>query len=65
MKSALYEGSISHRRHAVEASGDVGHSFTYPTALALVYLDELDDLAHAGLTTVKGQTPRPRVVASP
>ena len=44
MKSALYEGSISHRRHAVEASGDVGHSFTYPTALALVYLDELDDL---------------------
>lgn len=40
MQSALYEGTISHRRFAVRT-----HEFDYRVAMAYVDLDEVDELA--------------------
>ena len=44
MRSALYEGVVTHRRHATEATGDVAHEFRYSTLLPLLFLDELDEV---------------------
>jgi DUF1365 family protein len=45
VKSALYEGMITHRRHATEATTNVAHDFRYSTLAPLLFLDELDALA--------------------
>lgn len=45
MRSALYEGSVTHRRHATEATGHVAHEFRYATMMPLLFLDELDEVA--------------------
>ena len=45
MKSALYEGVITHRRHATPATGHVAHEFRYATLTPLIFLDELDEVA--------------------
>lgn len=43
MKSAIYEGVVTHRRHSTPATGHVEHGFDNELALAYVYLDELDE----------------------
>jgi DUF1365 family protein len=45
VKSALYEGMITHQRHATAATAGVAHSFRYATLMPLLFLDELDDVA--------------------
>lgn len=45
MRSALYEGTLTHRRFATAATGDVAHDFSYATVMPLLFLDELDDVA--------------------
>lgn len=45
MKSGLYEGMITHHRHATAATGNVAHDFRYSTLTPLLFLDELDALA--------------------
>ena len=45
MKSAFYEGIITHRRHATSATAHVDHEFRYSTLTPLLYLDELELLA--------------------
>lgn len=45
MKSALYEGVITHRRHATAATGNVAHDFRYSTLTPLLFLDELEEVA--------------------
>jgi DUF1365 family protein len=45
VKSALYEGTITHRRHATAATANVAHDFRYSTLTPLLFLDELDALA--------------------
>jgi len=44
VKSALYAGTVTHRRHATEATGQVAHSFHYPITLPLLFLDEIDEV---------------------
>lgn len=44
MRSALYEGMVTHRRFATEATGGVAHDFRYSTVMPLLFLDELDDV---------------------
>ncbi len=44
MKSAIYEGVITHRRHATAATSNVAHDFRYATLTPLLFLDELDEL---------------------
>ncbi|MBW4030888.1 MAG: DUF1365 domain-containing protein [Acidobacteria bacterium] len=44
MRSALYEGTVTHRRFATEATGQVGHDFRYSTVMPLLFLDELDEV---------------------
>lgn len=44
MRSALYEGTITHRRHAGDATGGVAHEFRYSTIMPLLFLDELDEV---------------------
>lgn len=45
MRSGLYEGFVTHRRHATEATGNKAHGFKYPVTLPYLFLDELDALA--------------------
>ncbi len=45
MRSALYEGTVTHRRHATEATGDVAHEFRYSTMMPLLFLDELEEVS--------------------
>lgn len=42
MRSAVYEGVVTHRRYAAADTGNVAHDFSQSVSLALVYLDELD-----------------------
>jgi len=44
VRSALYEGTVTHRRFATEATGQVAHDFTYATVMPLLFLDEIDDV---------------------
>ncbi len=44
MRSALYEGTVTHRRHAAGATGNVAHAFSQRTTMVLLFLDELDDV---------------------
>lgn len=44
MRSALYEGTVTHRRFATAATGHVAHDFTYATLMPLLFLDELDEV---------------------
>ncbi|MDE3030823.1 MAG: DUF1365 domain-containing protein [Acidobacteriota bacterium] len=44
MRSALYQGTLTHRRYATEATGHVAHDFRYRTVMPLLFLDELDDV---------------------
>lgn len=44
MKSALYEGTVTHRRRATEGTGQVAHEFRYATLMPLLFLDELDEV---------------------
>lgn len=45
MRSALYEGTITHQRHATPATGAVAHDFRYSTMMPLLFLDEIDEVA--------------------
>ena len=45
MRSAIYEGFVTHRRHATDATGNVAHRFRYPVTLPYLFLDELDEVA--------------------
>ena len=45
MRSGIYEGFVTHRRHAAGATGNVAHGFRYPLSLPYLFLDELDDVA--------------------
>lgn len=44
MKSGLYEGWVSHQRHAVGFTGGVKHGFRYRTTMPLLYLSEMDEV---------------------
>lgn len=44
MRSALYAGTVTHRRFATEATGYVAHEFRYATIMPLLFLDELDEV---------------------
>ena len=44
MKSALYEGTVTHRRHATAATGQVAHDFSYHVTMPLLFLDEVDEV---------------------
>ncbi len=44
MRSALYEGTVTHRRHATAATGNVAHEFRYSTMMPLIFLDEIDQV---------------------
>ncbi len=44
MKSALYQGWVTHKRFATEATGDVAHEFRYRTTMPLLFLDELSEV---------------------
>lgn len=41
----MYEGTVTHRRFATEATGGVAHDFRYATVMPMLFLDELDDVA--------------------
>ncbi len=43
MKSALYDGVVTHRRHPTAATANVDHAFEHSLTMALLYLDELDE----------------------
>lgn len=45
MRSGIYEGAVTHRRHATEATGNVAHRFRYPVTMPYLFLDELDEVA--------------------
>jgi len=45
VRSALYEGTLTHRRFATTATAHVAHDFTYATVMPLLFLDELDEVA--------------------
>jgi len=45
MRSALYEGVVTHQRHATAGTGDVAHGFSYRTTMPLLFLHELDQVA--------------------
>ena len=45
MKSALYEGTLTHRRYATDATGHVAHQFRYATLMPLLFLDEIAEVA--------------------
>ena len=45
MRSGIYEGFVTHRRHATDATGNVAHRFRYPVTLPYLFLDELDEVA--------------------
>ena len=36
--------SVTHRRHATEATGNVAHRFRYPVTMPYLFLDELDEV---------------------
>jgi DUF1365 family protein len=42
MRSAIYEGVVTHRRHATSATGHVAHRFEHRLALPLLFLDEIE-----------------------
>lgn len=44
MRSALYEGTVTHRRFATAATGGVAHDFRYTSVMPLLFLDELDEV---------------------
>ncbi len=44
MRSAIYEGVVTHRRHATPATGHVAHAFTRRVTMAYLFLDEVDEL---------------------
>jgi DUF1365 family protein len=45
VRSGIYEGFVTHRRHATDATGNVAHGFKYPVTLPYLFLDELDEVA--------------------
>lgn len=45
MRSAIYEGFVTHCRHATDATGNVAHRFRYPVTMPYLFLDELDEVA--------------------
>ena len=44
MRSAIYEGFVTHRRHATDATGNVAHRFRYPVTMPYLFLDELEEV---------------------
>jgi DUF1365 family protein len=45
MRSGIYEGTVTHRRHAGEATGNIAHGFQHAVTLPYLFLDELDEVA--------------------
>jgi uncharacterized protein len=43
MRSAIYTGVVTHRRHPSAATADVTHSFDHRLTMAYLFLDELDE----------------------
>jgi len=43
VKSAIYEGVVTHRRHSTPETGRVSHRFDQHLALPLLYLDEIEE----------------------
>lgn len=43
MKSAIYEGAVTHRRHPTHATADVEHAFEHRLTMAYLFLDELEE----------------------
>jgi uncharacterized protein len=43
VKSAIYEGVVTHRRHKTPETGSVSHRFEQQLALPLLFLDEIDE----------------------
>jgi DUF1365 family protein len=43
VRSAIYEGVVTHRRHPTPLTANVEHAFEHPLTMALLYLDELDE----------------------
>jgi uncharacterized protein len=43
VKSAIYEGVVTHRRHSTPQTGLVSHRFDQHIALPLLFLDEIDE----------------------
>ena len=43
MRSAVYDGVVTHRRHAAPATGDVAHGFSHRVTMAYLFLDEVDE----------------------
>ena len=43
MRSAIYEGRVTHRRHAAPSTGHVAHAFDQRVTMAYLFLDELDE----------------------
>jgi uncharacterized protein len=43
MKSAVFEGVVTHRRHATDDTARVEHGFHYPVAMTYLFLDEIDE----------------------
>ncbi|MGC8509385.1 MAG: DUF1365 domain-containing protein [Acidimicrobiales bacterium] len=44
MRSAIYEGVVTHRRHAAPETGHVAHAFTRRVTMVHLFLDEVDEL---------------------
>jgi len=44
MRSAIYEGVVRHRRHATPETGRVAHAFEHRVTMALLFLDEIDEV---------------------
>jgi DUF1365 family protein len=44
VKSAVYEGVVTHRRYATPATGQVAHAFTRRMTMVYLVLDEVDEL---------------------
>jgi DUF1365 family protein len=44
MRSSIYEGVVLHRRLATSQTGGVAHDFAHHVTMALVFLDEIDEL---------------------
>jgi hypothetical protein len=44
VRSALYQGWVTHKRFATDATGNVAHEFRYRTTMPLLFLDELSDV---------------------
>ena len=43
MRSAIYEGIVTHRRHATPETGQVSHGFDQRLELPLLFLDEIEE----------------------